>query len=56
MERHANSLVRTVVFLVGLAVVAVQIGSDLCTDTNAVANLDVFDLVTNLNGTTFGLS
>jgi hypothetical protein len=42
--------------LVGLAVIAVQIGPDLCADTNAIANLDVFDLVTNFNGTTFALS
>jgi hypothetical protein len=39
--------------LVGLAVVAVQIGSNLCANTDTVADLDVFDLVTNLDGTTF---
>jgi hypothetical protein len=51
--RHTDSLVRTVVLLVGLAVVAVQIGSNLCANTDTVADLDVFDLVTNLDGTTF---
>jgi hypothetical protein len=52
-ERRANSLVGTVVLLVGLAVVAVQIGSNLCANTDTVADLDVLDLVTNLDGTTF---
>jgi hypothetical protein len=52
-DRQANSLVGTVVLLIGLAVVAVQIGSDLCANTDTVADLDVLDLVTNLDGTTF---
>jgi len=45
-------LIRTVVFLIGLAVITAQVGSNLCTNTNTIADLDVFHLVTNLDGTT----
>lgn len=45
-------LVGAVVLLVRLAVVASEIGADLSTDTDAVADLDVLDLASDLDGTT----
>lgn len=49
---HSHSLVGTVVLLVCLAIVAVQIGTDLCAYTDTVPNLDVPDLASDLDGTT----
>lgn len=43
-------LVGAVVLLVGLAVVAREVGTDLSTNTNAVSDLDVFNLGANLDG------
>jgi hypothetical protein len=48
---RSYSLVGTVVFLISLAIVAVQIGADLCAYTDTVADLDVLDLVSDLDGT-----
>jgi len=42
-------LIGAVVLLVGLAVAAGKIGTDLCTDTNTVADLDVLDLASDLD-------
>lgn len=42
-------LVGTVILLVCLAVVAGQVGLDLCTDTDSVANLDCLDVLSNLD-------
>lgn len=39
-----------VVFLVSLAVAAVQVGLDLGTDTDAVADLDSLDVLADLDG------
>jgi hypothetical protein len=48
---RSHSLVGTVVLLISLAIVAVQIGADLCAYTDTVADLNVLDLVSNLDGT-----
>lgn len=45
-------LVWAVILLVGLAVVASEIGSDLSTDTNAVSDFDVLHLASDLDGAT----
>ena len=48
-EKHTD-LVRAVVLVIRLADLALQAGPDLCTNTNAVANLDGSDLVADLDG------
>ena len=48
-KRRKILLVRTVVFLVSLAVIASQIGANLGANTNAIADLDILDSATNFH-------
>lgn len=43
-------MVRAVVFIVGFAVLALQAGPDLCTDTDAVSDLDGGHFVADFDG------
>jgi hypothetical protein len=44
------NLVGAVVLLVGLAIVARKVGTNLSSNTNSVSNLNVLNLRTDLNG------
>ena len=48
-RRRHTDFMRAVVLIVGFAALALQAGSDLSTNTNAVSNLDSRHLVTNFD-------